>query len=45
METTPQRLNDRDEAAARPFAAGMRRADVARRLRTEPQETEATGTE
>ena len=32
MATTPQRLNDRHEAAARLFAAGMRRADVARRL-------------
>jgi uncharacterized protein YjcR len=32
MATTPQRLNDRHEAAARLFAVGMRRADVARRL-------------
>ena len=32
MATTPQRLNDRHEAAARLFAAGMRRGDVARRL-------------
>lgn len=36
MATTPQRLNDRHEAAARLFAAGMRRADVARRLGYHP---------
>ena len=32
MATTPQRLNDRHEAAARLFVTGMRRAEVARRL-------------
>ena len=32
MATTPQRLNDRHEAAARLFAVGMRRGEVARRL-------------
>jgi DNA-binding CsgD family transcriptional regulator len=36
MATTPQRLNDRHEAAARLFAVGIRRADVARRLGYHP---------
>lgn len=36
MATTPQRLNDRHEAAARLFAVGMRRGDVARRLGYHP---------
>jgi hypothetical protein len=36
MATTPQRLNDRHEAAARLFAAGMRRGEVARQLGYHP---------
>ena len=32
MATTPLRLNDRHEAAARLFAVGVRRGEVARRL-------------
>jgi hypothetical protein len=36
MATTPLRLNDRHEAAARLFAVGMRRGDVARRLGYHP---------